>query len=1161
VEGAGTDILAAVNADIETSTGHITLLATRTIELQADVDVATATSGTIMIDAQGGALTMAGTANVIATNASIRLNAAADVTIGNTTAANVSILSGANIVNAAGSTKNVTANNLRLEATGSIGTAARHLSTDIDQITAQSTTGSIFITEDDAATVTDVEVTVYAVMADATVGSTTDAAQSDLQTLANGDIVLVATLGDITLNDGVDADGHSVDADGTGNILIDALAGSITANSDILSDTGHITLKGGVNVDLTANVDVLTGTAGTISIDAETGALTMDGTANVTASDSSARLTAALDVTLGNVTATNVSILSGANIVNAANSTKNVTATNLRLSAVGSIGVAGRHVTTNIDTLSASAATGSIFLTEDNGATVTDVTVTVTDFNSDATTTSVTDLAQSDLMTGNQGDIVLVASLGDLTLDDGADLDDVVLSANGGNILLEATNGAITGNADVLSTDGSISLVAQTNVIFNTGADMRTGSNGSIDVRAQTGFITFATDADQTTALGDIRFSAQADITLGGTVTSAGSVSLISVVGAIVDGDLDAGVDVIAAGLRVAAVQFGRDDNAIETDLDQFAATVDTGAYLDNQGALVVGSVDALVNRVGSGASTAPVTDAALTGVFATSGDVVITSELSITLETIQTTGDVWLTATQGAVYDGGDAATDVLAANLSIVAEDGVGTAGLGGLELDVATLDIDNSSHGSVYVNLLSSTTVTGMTLSDYGSIFIHQTAGDLTLAGPLALDFGRVLVTTVGELTIHADLTATDDIRLVANALDVNAATLTSSLGDIEVRSRNDADFDSSSLVHATQGDIDYIIGGEVRLGDLSAGGHVTIRARGDILRNGGEITATNLKLYSQNGQIGANAADPVFTNVDRIDVSAAGEVFISEADSIEFGRNQLSRGGEGATETITFKVGSGTVSSVSGDTQYDGNGTLVIESTGDVTLATGLTATNGNIAIVTGTLTDGTAAEDILLEAVNGRVSITATGSVGGAAALDIDINASEVTTTTASGTVVLELRGTTTIVGNGVTIASGSGELVVNHTVGNLTINARVAQYGAGRLDLDTVGTLTMTSTGRIITGSGAMDVFANGNFFISQVSTGTGTIRLQSATGSVDKIGGFSQPNVVSVLRADVFVAKVADFVVQSDSVRINGVTTIYRSIDSPTIVVALNFG
>ena len=68
-------------------------------------------------------------------------------------------------------------------------------------------------------------------------------------------------------------------------------------------------------------------------------------------------------------------------IVNAAGTTKNVTATNLRLAADDAIGSALNHLTTNVATVTAlSTGTNSagIYLTEDSALSVDTVTVSVT---------------------------------------------------------------------------------------------------------------------------------------------------------------------------------------------------------------------------------------------------------------------------------------------------------------------------------------------------------------------------------------------------------------------------------------------------------------------------------------------------------------------------------------------------------------------------------------------------------------------------------------------------------------------------------------------------------------------------------------------------------------------------------------------------------------
>ncbi len=539
----------AADGEIASGTGHITLKAGDAIALNADVDVLTANPGTVSLDAGGGALSMHGSATVVAAGSSMRIAAEDDITLANVTARDISLVSrGGAVINAAGTAKNVTAANVRIQAEGSIGAAGRHVTSHLDNLTALSSSGSIFVTEDDGVTVTDVSVTVTEFHADASTMVVTDGAQSDLTTGANGHIVLVAMLGDIRLQDGVDGDGRAVFAQGSARVLLQSVAGSIRADADIGSGTGHITLKAGDAIALNADVDVLTANPGTVSLDAGGGALSMHGSTTVVAVDSSVRMAAQDDITLGNVRARNVSLVSrGGAVINAAGTTKNVTAANLRLQAEGSIGAAGRHVTSQIDKLTAFSSSGSIFVTEDDGVTVTDVSVTVTEFHADASTMVVTDGAQSDLTTGANGHIVLVAALGDIRLNDGtAPADGNAVVTSGGSILIQALGATsdVIINADVISGGGHIRLVAGDDVRLS--ADVTTGG-GTVYIAAgngtpQDGFdgiffesgVTIDSSAVQV-GTGDLRSNIEFDgpLTLGGKATmkaGAGNVTFRDIV-------------------------------------------------------------------------------------------------------------------------------------------------------------------------------------------------------------------------------------------------------------------------------------------------------------------------------------------------------------------------------------------------------------------------------------------------------------------------------------------------------------------------------------------------------------------------------------------------------------------------------------------------------
>jgi hypothetical protein len=212
------------------------------------VDVSTAAGGTISIDAEGAALTMIGDARVTATLSSVRLNAATDITVGNVVAASVSLVAdGGNVINAAGSTTNVTATSLRIEAYEAIGAADRSLSTAVDTLAARSngtqTTG-IYITEQDDVVVTGVSVQVQEFTSQATLTTVVDEDMADLVALGGGDVVLHAG-GTITLQDGTSdglLDGRAVVAEGGGKVTLQSASGALVIDASISTDSGSVDL-------------------------------------------------------------------------------------------------------------------------------------------------------------------------------------------------------------------------------------------------------------------------------------------------------------------------------------------------------------------------------------------------------------------------------------------------------------------------------------------------------------------------------------------------------------------------------------------------------------------------------------------------------------------------------------------------------------------------------------------------------------------------------------------------------------------------------------------------------------------------------------------------------------------------------------------------------
>ncbi len=275
--GLGRDI--AINADISSQGGHVTLLAADSITTSAGADIQTTGVGSVVAEAATGSITMNSASSIDTTQGSIRLQARSNVTIGDLVAStgNVSLISQTGSILDSDPNNldlDVQAASLRMSAAQSIGTlgaGGNAIETSVDTLSAGTGSGGLNVLETNGLTIDSVSVTTQRVNSDGTTTAITDLAQSDVLTSSNGSIVLSAQAGNITLNDGTDGDLTAVAAHGTGNILIQTLAtnGDIVVNTGVTSDTGHITVSS--TDDVRINAAVQTGGSGTIVVTAGNG--------------------------------------------------------------------------------------------------------------------------------------------------------------------------------------------------------------------------------------------------------------------------------------------------------------------------------------------------------------------------------------------------------------------------------------------------------------------------------------------------------------------------------------------------------------------------------------------------------------------------------------------------------------------------------------------------------------------------------------------------------------------------------------------------------------------------------------------------------------------------------------------------------------------------
>ncbi|NDB18818.1 MAG: hypothetical protein EB027_06110, partial [Actinobacteria bacterium] len=520
-----------------------------------------------------------------------------------------------------------------------------------------------------------------------------------------------------------------------------AVGDDLVANADIVSSTGNISLVVSKDIRLNSTASLRTGLAGTgsgsIDVESLAGSIVQSATSQIVSNSATAqaRLVAAQSVTVGDITLAggkvsvtalagsvldaDALVTSGATAVNDVD--QDITAASVRIAAGVAVAASVNHLETSADTLTARASGGGIWLLEADNATIGDVAVTVNRVLTDGTLTlggggasTLIDPTQSDVSTtGANGSIVLRSTAGNLVLTDGSagGMALSAVSAHGsGNVLVQTlgVGSNIQIDADVASTNGSLSVIAKGSVNFGAAGDLRTTSTaagtGSIDVWAETGSIT--QDASSlivsTGSTAVARLRAGSNVTLGDVQLSVGTVSVVSDGGSILDADPlastnDSDQDITAALVRLnAGVAIAQSVNHLETTAGTLSASAAAGGiWVLEADALVVDTVSATVNRVLSDGTVtnSTVADAAQSDVrtLGVNGSIVLrTTAGTLTLNNGSSPGAASTPADQSAVVAHGSgnvllqalgSATDIVlnadvsstSGNLSVIAKGAV--------------------------------------------------------------------------------------------------------------------------------------------------------------------------------------------------------------------------------------------------------------------------------------------------------------------------------------------------------------------------------------------------------------------------------------------------------------------------------------------------------
>jgi len=1168
-----------VRANIGSNQGSISLAAADSVRIDdagtgAPLIEARAAGKTIDIAADG-ALFMEAGARLQTNNGNIRAEAlGGDITLGIANAGSAAIslrAAGGSILDgqaddAATRVVNLSAANLRLQASGSIGSAAGTLEVQAGVLALAGRAGYLLGTS--AMSVGSVAaVGVNRIAADATSSAAADGAALAGAATSNGDLVLTGAA--LSLDQAIAATG--------GNLRVEA-AGTLTANAAIGAGNSVTLLASNL---ITQNASaVISAAAGTIDVASSAGAILMADGARALTNAQNIRYQAASTITVSQLDARAgsdraagslagqagwgaVSVNAGGAIVDAteAGTATDIYAASLRLNAGAAIGSASDALDIEAATLSG-AAGAAIFLNEASAVTVgTTAAVTANRVLPDGSVTAstVTDPAGSNLNSAQQ--LVLqaggsITSVAGGAMSAGANM----LLASGGDIVLGAavsTSGAT----------GNISLNAGRDILQN-AAIAATAAGQSIDLVA-TRDIAMANATTTTASGGNVALHAGGSSTIETIDAGAGGIS-IDAVGSIVDQDADGDgeADLIAARVRLSAGgAIGSGANAIETTVGALSARAGNGGLfiLETDG-LVLDSVTVQVNRVDTTGAAAATAYAAQPDVAATgAGNVVVRAgDLSVNGGVAAAAGNVLLQASTGkltlnsAVASASGAVSlasgaalaqkanvsgasiDVLAAT-GITMDDGVAAVASGNVRYQAGTVlavGSIGSTAGAVSI-VAGSVTDSGTTDTDISAAVLRVQAGAGFGAGAAHLQ------TTIGTLAGNAGgdglfIDETDALQIAAIA-DIGTARVAADGSLSQVTDIGFAGLAGGSVNVASGGAIGIeaavTVSGNLRLQANGAASDISINQNVTNLGGSSSIAAGRDLLVNATVRSDAGAGS--------LDLQAVRDIALAQGSSVNASAANIALlAGRNATiETVSSSSGSVSVvaqtgaiadGDAAGDAEVDLQGSRLL-----LRAATGIGAGNNHLETSVTTLS---------AQGGSGGVYLTETNSVTvDTVAVQVDrVDATGAATPTASaaqsslaatGSGNLVLRSNSGVMTISDAVSTAGGNLLLQAASGGLVINDAVSAAG-GTLSINSAGNLALKA-GIANSGAGTIDLMAAGALSMDDGTGIAGAANIRLSAGTVMTVGAIATTGAVDMSAGAILDSGSADIDVSAGALRI----------------------
>ncbi|MEQ1824489.1 MAG: hypothetical protein ABL921_01015 [Pirellula sp.] len=787
---------------------------------------------------------------------------------------------------------------------------------------------------------------------------------------SGGPIKIVSQSGSIFVTDGFDGDGIGVESTGAGDILLEGRGAnsSVVSSAGIVSRGGHIHLHAVDQVTLGAAVT--TTMDGSILVEAQFGGIlanarieTVDGSILVRASRDvvlnamvrsnsgdvgfvsdidvvqnahvetsggdvfiSARgdyhmgfdtpVTAATNIVvttggsviLGLLTAENIGIDAGSDIVDGNDVATNISASRLVMRAGGWIGSAApfqaenensNAIDTHVEILAIRSGQGtyieeaSAILVDHVEAINVSVDVQRVHFRSD--TSVLTEERRSDALDDvrSGGSIKLVTLGGGIRVLEGMISDGIGIESTGsGDVLLESRGFAsdVILQADAISSGGHITLAAERNIL--TLGEVRTTDLGSIYLHARTGSIETARNVQ--TAVNDILLRAQGNINIESTIVSdAGNIGFIS------------GNDILHNSSVFALLG----DVLIEATRD-FTMHSSADVVAQNNIVLLAGGKVTLAQFIATNVG-------------------------------IQSAGDI---------LDGNNADLNVLASHLSLRSGGYIGGPSL-------ASPTHENSEAIDTQVEFLAAASSQGTYVQEADGLAIEHVGQIIALVLAENVNF-RSDTTAVFQQAIHGgldDLTSGGPIKLITNSgslhimngLDVDGPGIHAT-GDVLIEARGANGFVTTSAgIVSLEGHISILASDQVAIDGLVqtlASGSIFVESPSCIIGPDGEVRSSNGDIFvrssadieidglitSERGNIGILAANDVIqsssihTESGSVFVYASGDYSMMPDSQIFAFQNVLASAGK---SILLGHVIARNVGLEAGFDILDGNGSII------------------------------------------------------------------------------------------------------------------------------------------------------------------------------------------------------------------------------------------